>query len=79
MEEAIDQGLTSNNFNLQNNIDDGDTRGVDPKTLKEIKKLMKKRNLDLDNARAKHAIQKMMKEAGCDETGMPLDPKFICL
>ena len=48
----VEEGLTSNDFNLGENIIDGDARtGLDKAGKREVKKIMKRQHLGFDEAR----------------------------
>jgi hypothetical protein len=72
----VEDGLTSNLFNTQDNIDGGDSRpGLDGSA--DIKAIMEEMECSFDDARLIRQ-QRLMQANGIDPlTGMPLDPKAI--
>lgn len=74
----IESGLTSEDFNLAQNVSDGDDRyGLDPVSRKEVKRIMKTKRCNFDQARLIH-LQDKMRKAGIDpQTGLPIDSKFV--
>lgn len=78
MQTAAQNGLTSANFDLHQNIRNEDARGVDKKTMKQIMKIMRQNpGVNFDEARMLWMQKEMFRKMGCDETGMPIDPKAI--
>ncbi|ORX41317.1 hypothetical protein BCR36DRAFT_588101 [Piromyces finnis] len=76
-EEAIENGLSSNNFDVRtNNIDTADERtGFDPKDTRILKRIMKNEHCDFDTARLVMQHLKFRKMGIDPATGMPLDSK----
>ncbi|KAK6541660.1 hypothetical protein TWF694_007453 [Orbilia ellipsospora] len=75
--EDIEAGLTSDSFNLAQNIDDNDTRsGLDAASKREILKLMKSKKMNFDQARTQFITNKMAKN-GIGPDGRPLDPRAV--
>jgi hypothetical protein len=73
----VESGFTSNDFDLSNNVMEGDSRsGLDPKSKREIQRLMKIRGINFDEARRVYMEQRF-KKAGIGEDGIPKDPKFV--
>ncbi|KAF9158457.1 hypothetical protein DFQ27_007810 [Actinomortierella ambigua] len=72
----IEEGLTSNNFDIQQNLLDGDNRaGLED--VDEIRKIMKKYKCNFDQARLIRQ-QKKLEANGIDpRTGLPTDPKAV--
>ncbi|KAF9975178.1 hypothetical protein BGZ73_001251 [Actinomortierella ambigua] len=72
----IEEGLTSNNFDIQQNLLDGDNRaGLED--VDEIRKIMKKYKCNFDQARLIRQ-QKKLEANGIDpRTGLPMDPKAV--
>ncbi|KAF3925928.1 hypothetical protein ABW20_dc0105791 [Dactylellina cionopaga] len=75
--EDIEAGLTSDSFNLAQNIDDNDSRaGLDAASKREILKLMKNKKMSFDQARTQFITNKMAKN-GIAPDGRPLDPRAV--
>lgn len=73
---AVEQGLTSENFDLSQNVANNDTRLVDP-AVHAMEAIMEREGCDFDEARNLYNRQKML-EAGIDpDTGLSLDPKAV--
>ncbi|KAJ2815529.1 hypothetical protein GGI24_006019 [Coemansia furcata] len=68
-------GLTSSNFDISINIDDGDSRpGLDSE---EVRTIMETQGVSFDKARLIRQ-QRLMKHNGIDPaTGLSLDPKAV--
>ncbi|KAJ1893341.1 hypothetical protein LPJ66_005822 [Kickxella alabastrina] len=68
-------GLSSQNFDIAINIEDGDSRpGLDSD---EVRRIMETRGVSFDKARLIRQ-QQLMQRNGIDPlTGMPLDPKVV--
>ena len=76
LQDATERGLASENFDLQDNIERGDTREVDPAVL-VMEQIMAEQGVSFDEARTIFNRQKMV-EAGIDpDTGLSLDPKAV--
>ena len=70
-------GLSSSNFDLEANIEAGDSRrGLDDASKAEVLKLMKKRRMTFDQAR-KAYMESRFKANGIGADGRPRDPKFV--
>ncbi|KAF3925085.1 hypothetical protein AA313_de0208709 [Arthrobotrys entomopaga] len=75
--EDVEAGLTSDSFNLAQNIDDNDGRaGLDAASKREILKLMKSKKINFDQARTQYITNKMAKN-GIGPDGRPLDPRAV--
>ncbi|KAF2736972.1 hypothetical protein EJ04DRAFT_462128 [Polyplosphaeria fusca] len=75
--EDVEAGLHSNNFNLAENIEAGDSRsGLDATAKKEVQRIMKRRGVGFDEARRIY-MQEAFKKGGIGEDGIPRDPKFV--
>jgi len=76
-EDAIQSGLSSNNFDVHaNNIETADERtGFDPKDTRILKRIMKNEHCDFDTARLVMQHLKFKKMGIDPATGMPLDYK----
>ncbi|KPI42401.1 uncharacterized protein AB675_9871 [Cyphellophora attinorum] len=73
----VEGGFTSADFDLTSNITEGDSRqGLDPKSKRDIQRLMKIRNIGFDEAR-KVYMEQRFKKAGIGADGIPNDPKFV--
>lgn len=77
-EHDIEAGLTSTDFDLSQNLEDGDDRfGLDAASRREIKRIIKSKKCNFDQARLIF-LQDKMRKAGIDpQTGLPLDSKFV--
>ncbi|KAG0245022.1 hypothetical protein B0O80DRAFT_378606 [Mortierella sp. GBAus27b] len=75
-EQNIEEGLSSSNFDLHQNLLDGDGRhGME--NADELRKIMKKYRCNFDQARLIYQ-QNQMKANGIDPlTGVPIDPKAV--
>jgi len=73
----IEEGFTSSDFDLSGNIASGDARsGLDEASKREIKKIMRNRRVNFDEARRLFTEQNFAKH-GIDADGRPRDPKFV--
>lgn len=74
----IEAGLTSDDFDLTQNVESGDDRyGLDGTSRREIKQIIKSKKCTFDQARLIH-LQDKMRAAGIDpQTGLPRDSKFV--
>lgn len=73
----VEGGFTSEDFDLSSNITEGDSRqGLDPKSKREVQRLMKIRGIGFDEAR-KVYMEQRFKKAGIGNDGIPKDPKFV--
>ncbi|CAG8609325.1 11252_t:CDS:1, partial [Scutellospora calospora] len=72
----IEEGLTSESFDLRQNIVDGDNRlGLEDSV--EIKRIMETEGLTFDQARL-FRMQRKFKTNNIDpQTGVPRDPKLV--
>lgn len=77
-ERDMESGLTSEEFDLSGNVEDGDDRfGLDGTSRAEVKRIMKRMTCTFDQARLIF-LQDKMRRAGIDpQTGLPLDAKFV--
>ncbi|KAL4976189.1 hypothetical protein BDW66DRAFT_135844 [Aspergillus desertorum] len=75
--DDIAVGLTSSEFNLSTNIEDGDQRaGLDACGKREVLNIMRRQRVDFDEARRIYTEQRFAKNnIGSD--GRPRDPKFV--
>ena len=70
-------GLSSSNFDLSGNIEEGDSRaGLDDQAKAEVLKIMKRRRMNFDQAR-KVYMENRFKANGIGADGRPRDPKFV--
>jgi len=73
----IEAGLTSSDFDLTANVVDSDSRaGLDQRGKREIRKIMKSRSVDFDEARRLYTEQRFAKN-NIGPDGRPRDPKFV--
>ncbi|KAL1972467.1 hypothetical protein VTN31DRAFT_6881 [Thermomyces dupontii] len=73
----IEAGFTSSEFDLAGNVAAGDTRaGLDTKAKREIRKIMRSRGVDFDEARRLYTEQRFAKN-NIGPDGRPRDPKFV--
>ncbi|KAK9762396.1 hypothetical protein K7432_011901 [Basidiobolus ranarum] len=73
--EDLENGLNSENFDIMQNIESGDSRpGLDSE---EIQKIMKKHGCTFDEARVIRQQLKFKSNNIDPATGMPLDPKAV--
>lgn len=73
----IEAGLSSSTFDLNENLDGGDSRaGLDDEAKREILKIMKRRRLKFDQARKVYMEQRFAAN-GISPDGRPRDPKFV--
>ena len=73
----IEDGLTSNDFDLNGNIVAGDSRaGLDEDGKREVRNIMKKRRVGFDEARRIYTEAKFASN-NIDPDGRPRDPKFV--
>ncbi|KAJ1668843.1 hypothetical protein IW140_000091 [Coemansia sp. RSA 1813] len=68
-------GLSSQNFDISINIDDGDARpGLDSE---EVRRIMEEHGVSFDKARLMRQQRVMGRNNIDPETGMPMDPKAV--
>ncbi|KAL2754667.1 hypothetical protein ACRALDRAFT_2109917 [Sodiomyces alcalophilus JCM 7366] len=73
----IEAGLSSSTFDLNTNLEGGDSRaGLDDASKAEILKIMKKRRMKFDDARRVY-IQNRFKANNIGPDGRPTDPKAV--
>lgn len=75
-EDDLENGFSSNNFDITENIADNDLRTLDETAKDEIRHLMQKHNLTFDDARLRYFREKM-RANGVDSDGVPTDPKSV--
>lgn len=76
--DDLESGLTSDYFDLNENISAGDSRaGLDQVSKKAIQKIMKRnRGMTFDEARAKYTKERF-RDNGIGADGRPTDPKAV--
>ncbi len=73
----IEEGFSSNAFDLSANVATGDTRsGLDDTSKWEIRKIMRSRRVGFDEARRIFTEQRFAKN-NIGPDGRPTDPKFV--
>lgn len=73
----VESGFQSTNFNLADNITEGDSRGgLDQKAKQDVYRIMKSRGIGFDEARALY-MQQSFKKSGIGADGLPNDPKLV--
>jgi len=73
----IEDGLTSDEFDLTGNLIAGDTRaGLDPQSKREVKKIMHSKRVGFDEARRIYNERRFAKN-NIGPDGRPQDPKFV--
>ncbi|KAG9309906.1 hypothetical protein JVU11DRAFT_9938 [Chiua virens] len=70
-------GLTSVMFDIEGNINDGDSRaGLDERGTQEVMEIMRREHVNFDQARLIRHNQ-ILARNGIDPSGMPLDAKAV--
>jgi hypothetical protein len=73
----VEAGLHSADFDMTGNIEGGDGRsGLDEQGKREVLRIMKRKNVDFDEAR-RIFMENKFKKAGISSDGLPKDPKFV--
>jgi hypothetical protein len=73
----IEAGLTSSDFDISANVSEGDSRaGLDQRAKRDIRRLMKSRGVNFDEARRLYTEQRFAKN-NIGPDGRPRDPKFV--
>lgn len=73
----LEAGLSSSQFDIAANVADGDTRaGLDQRAKGEVRKIMKNRRVDFDEARRIYTEQRFARN-NIGPDGRPRDPKFV--
>ncbi|PLB34492.1 DUF2015 domain-containing protein [Aspergillus candidus] len=73
----IEAGLTSSHFDLSGNVVDGDSRaGLDARGKREVRKIMKRRKVNFDEARRIYTERTFSKH-NIGPDGRPKDPRFV--
>ncbi|KAF2446433.1 hypothetical protein P171DRAFT_430587 [Karstenula rhodostoma CBS 690.94] len=75
--DDIEAGLSSSAFDLNTNLEAGDSRqGLDDAGKREVQRIMKSRRVDFDEARRLY-MQDRFKKNNIGPDGLPRDPKFV--
>lgn len=78
--DDVEDGLTSGDFNLGDNLMEGDARsGLDDVGRREVKKIMKKQKIDFDGARKIYVEGRFAKNNIGPEVGIPLLLRWLAL
>ena len=73
----IEEGFSTNDFNLAENVAAGDSRaGLDPQGKREVRNIMRRQRVGFDEARRIYMEDKFSKN-GIGADGRPRDPKFV--
>lgn len=73
----LEAGMSSSHFDVTANIADGDTRaGLDQNAKRDIRRIMKGRRVNFDEARRIYTEQRFAKN-NIGPDGRPRDPKFV--
>lgn len=73
----IEAGFSSNDFDLQGNVEAGDSRrGLDAAAKREVQKIMRNRGVGFDEARRIYTEGRFARN-GIGPDGRPRDPKFV--
>ncbi|MCJ1395252.1 hypothetical protein MMC18_008136 [Xylographa bjoerkii] len=73
----VEGGLTSNDFDLTGNIISGDSRaGLDEQGKTEVKKIMRSKRVNFDEAR-RIFMERRFAKNNIGPDGLPRDPKFV--
>ncbi|MDI1491787.1 MAG: hypothetical protein OHK93_002998 [Ramalina farinacea] len=76
-QSEIENGFTSDDFDLQQNVNGRDQRqGLDQAAKREVGKIMKRNKVGFDEARRLY-MQRRFRDEGIGEDGIPRDPKFV--
>jgi hypothetical protein len=75
--QQIGAGLSSNDFDIEANLRDGDSRsGLDERGTQEVLEIMRRERVNFDQARLIRQ-NRILAMNGIDPSGMPLDSKAI--
>lgn len=75
--DDIEAGLSSSAFDLNANLEAGDSRqGLDDAGKREVQAIMKRKGVDFDEARRLY-MQDRFKKNNIGPDGLPRDPKFV--
>ena len=73
----LEAGLSSSQFDISANIAEGDSRaGLDQRAKDEIRKIMRNRKVNFDEARRIYTEQRFARN-NIGPDGRPRDPKFV--
>ncbi|KAJ5701574.1 hypothetical protein N7488_009122 [Penicillium malachiteum] len=73
----LEAGLSSSQFDISANIAEGDSRaGLDQRAKEEIRKIMRNRKVNFDEARRIYTEQRFARN-NIGPDGRPRDPKFV--
>lgn len=73
----VEDGLTSNHFDLQPNIQSYDSReGLDDRAKSAIRQIMRKNQMSFDQARLAF-FKEQLRSGNVTSDGIPRDPKFV--
>lgn len=73
----LEEGFSSSQFDISANVAGGDSRaGLDQNAKREIRKLMKNRRVNFDEARRIYTEQRFARN-NIGPDGRPRDPKFV--
>ncbi|KAI9040886.1 DUF2015 domain-containing protein [Aspergillus affinis] len=73
----LEAGLSSSQFDLAANVAAGDSRaGLDQNAKREVRNIMKRQNVNFDEARRLYTEQRFAKN-NIGPDGRPRDPKFV--
>lgn len=75
-ESDLENGFSSANFDINENIRNHDPRTLDEAAKDEIRRLMLQHNLSFDDARVRY-LRERFEANNVDASGMPLDPKTV--
>ncbi|GAA5926698.1 uncharacterized protein JCM15063_000347 [Sporobolomyces koalae] len=70
-EDAAEQGFSTSNFDLSNNIAGDQRAGLDEQTLTELRRIMERNRVNFDEARRIH-MELMFRKAGIGPDGLPI-------
>jgi len=75
--EQISAGMSSSQFDIEANVQDGDMRsGLDTRGTEEVMEIMRRERVNFDQARLiRH--NRILASNGIDASGMPMDSKAI--
>ncbi|KAF4548116.1 Hypothetical protein D9617_31g063520 [Elsinoe fawcettii] len=75
--DDAEAGLSSSNFDLEANIEDGDARqGLDDQGKQEVRRIMKERRVEFDEARRLY-VEERFGRNNIGRDGRPRDPKAV--
>lgn len=75
--DDVEAGLSSSNFDLSGNIEDGDARaGLDDHAKEEVRRIMKDKRIGFDEARQLY-VEERFGRNNIGRDGRPTDPKAV--